>query len=466
MPTVRHGSSPVVYSLPDMSALRILQSLFSQQRIAGGALVLALTQFGASLAGLFRDRILASTFPPGIDQMDVVSVYISAFRPSDLLFQMFIMSAFSVALVPLLAGHLAHDRKEEMNTLLSSTLVVGSLFFGVIALVVAIFFDSLAPLLTQFTGERLALYITFGRLACLTNFLFVIGNACGQYLVTKQTYWIYGITPVLYTLGTIAGTLWLTPLYGMMGPMFGTLAGAAIYMIIRFAACMQGGFRFKFTQLVHPEIHEMGWLMLPRMAALGVLQLELLLFDRVASGLDLGSVTISAYARNFQSAAVGIVGIALAQSAYSLLSQAIARGEVQRFWSYLKKGSLLTLALTIPGSIALYLLAPIAAKIVHLTEPSIIHTFIIALGIYSISIPFESLNHLLYRATYATKNTVVPAILTVLGGITAIAIAWMFAGTYGVYAIAWGYVSGYVVQFIGLLIFLKARTKIVTSSDR
>ena len=445
----------------------LLTSLFSQQRLAGGAFVLAMTQFGASLAGLFRDRILSATFPPGIDQMDVVSVYIAAFRPSDLLFQIFIMSAFSVALVPLLAGHLAHGRKEEMNTLLSSTLIVSSLFFGVIALLLAIFFDSLAPLLTQFTGERLALYITFGRLACLTNFLFVMGNAFGQYLITKQTYWTYGITPVLYTLGTIAGTLWLTPLHGVMGPMYGTLAGAVIYTIIRFAACIHGGFRFvMLRRFIHPEIHEMGWLMLPRMAALGILQLELLLFDRVASGLDLGSVTITAYARNFQSAAVGVVGIALAQSAYSLLSQAIARGEVQRFWLYLKKGSQLTLALTIPGSILLYLLAPIAAKIVHLTEPTVIHTFIIALGIYCISIPFESLNHLLYRATYATKNTVVPAILTVLGGITAIGIAWMYAGTYGVYAIAWGYVSGYVVQFIGLLMFLRSRIRVTVPSVR
>src|SRR3989344_8104254 len=368
-----------------------------------------------------------------------------------------------------------------MNTLLSSTLIVSSLFFGVIALLLAIFFDSLAPLLTQFTGERLALYITFGRLACLTNFLFVMGNAFGQYLITKQTYWTYGITPILYTLGTIAGTLWLTPLHGVMGPMYGTLAGAVIYTIIRFAACMHGGFRFVMlrrppqgssrsssflSSLIHPEIHEMGWLMLPRMAALGILQLEFLLFDRVASGLDLGSVTITAYARNFQSAAVGVVGIALAQSAYSLLSQAIARGEVQRFWLYLKKGSQLTLALTIPGSILLYLLAPIAAKIVHLTEPTVIHTLILALGIYCISIPFQSLNHLLYRATYATKNTVVPAILTVLGGITAIGIAWMYAGTYGVYAIAWGYVSGYVVQFIGLLMFLRSRIRVTVPSVR
>ena len=55
--------------------------------------------------------------------------------------------------------------------------------------------------------------------------------------------------------------------------------------------------------------------MLPRMFALGALQLQLLLFDTIASGLDAGSITINAYSRNFQSVLVGVAGIALAQSA-------------------------------------------------------------------------------------------------------------------------------------------------------
>ena len=208
----------------------------------------------------------------------------------------------------------------------------------------------------------------------------------------------------------------------------------------------------------------MGWLMLPRMAALGALQLQLLLFDRLASGLDLGSVTINAYARNFQSAAVGIVGIALAQSSYSLLSQAIAKGEIQRFWSYIKKGSLLTLALTIPGGMALYLLAPIAAKIVHLTEPSVIATFIVALGIYAISIPLESLNHLLFRASYATKHTAFPALLTVVGGLFAIIGAWIYAPRYGVYALAFGFLIGQAMQTLGVWIFLLRRARCDTKT--
>jgi peptidoglycan biosynthesis protein MviN/MurJ (putative lipid II flippase) len=440
---------------------RILQSFFSQERLAGGAIVLALTQLGASVAGLFRDRMLAATFPVGIDQLDLVSVYIASFRPADFLFQMFVMSAFSVALVPFLAAHLAQGRREEMDRLLTSTLIVSSCFFGAIALLLAFFFPALAHYFVAFTGESLDLYIQFGRLACLTNFLFVMGNAFGQYLITRQKYLGYGITPILYTLGTIGGTLWLTPLFGPYGPMYGTIAGAVVYVLVRFSSSRAHGFSFRLKNapLLHPDIAAIGWLMLPRMAALGALQLQLLFFDAIASGLPLGSVTINAYARNFQAAAVGVVGVALAQSAYSLLSQAISRGEVGRFWMYLRKGTLLTLALTIPGALLLSVLAHVAARIVHLIEPSVIAIFVITLGIYCISIPFESLNHLLLRATYATKHTTVPAILSVLSGVIAIVVAWQYAPTYGVYALAMGFMLGQVVQMIGLLGFLRIRVR-------
>ncbi len=440
-------------------SLRVFKQFFSQQRLAGGAFVLAITQFLASLAGLFRDRILASTFPPGLDPLDTVSVYIAAFRPSDLLFQILVMSAFSVALVPLLAGHLARAEKDEMDRLMTSTLLLAGVLFGIVSLLLAIFFRNLAPLFVAFEGPRLELYIHFGRLACFTNFLFVTGNAFGQYLIARQVYWAYGIAPIIYTLGTIGGTIFLTPVFGVYGPMYGTVLGALFYLWVRYGSALLQGFSFRVSHLLHPEIREMGWLMLPRMVALGALQLQLLLFDRVASALPAGSITINAFARNFQAAGVGVIGIALAQSAFSPLSQAIARGDLDRFHGYLRKGSLLTLALTIPAAIALASLGNVAAWLVHLRSGEVVATFIVALGLYAMSIPLESLNHLLLRAIYATKHTTVPAIATTQSGGVAIAVAWIFATTYGVYALAAGFLAGQLLELVFLALFLRVRVR-------
>jgi putative peptidoglycan lipid II flippase len=427
-------------------------AIFNQNRILGGAAVLATMQFGASLMGLIRDRVLASTFP----ELGVVDVYIASFRPSDLLFQVTIMAGFSVALVPFLAQYHAKDNRSEMGRLLGGVLGVAALGFGALALVLALFFEQLAPYIVGFEGEALELYVNFGRLALLSNFLFVFGNAFGQYLITIQKYWIYGLTPILYTLGTILGTIYLTPIVGPYGPMMGTLLGAVAYVLIRLLGVVLSGCRPHLT-LWHPDITEIGKLMLPRMLALGALQLQLLFFDTIASNLEAGSVTINAYARNFQAVAVGVAGIALAQSAFSLLSQAAANGEQKRFWIYLRKGIFILLLLTIPGAIALVFVTPVAAKLVNLSH--VLPVFSLCLALYAISIPFESINHLLLRAFYATKHTITPAILSVVNGITAIACAVVLSPTYGVYSLALGFTAGQIVQLLGLAILLPKRVR-------
>jgi len=429
-----------------------LKTHLSQQRLLGGAFVLALTQFAASLAGLIRDNALNRTFPG----LSTVDVYIASFRPSDLLFQITIMAGLSTVLVPLLAKYKANDRHHDTSALLSSVMWAGSMFFGFISLLLCIFFPIIAPLLVGFTGDDLTLYVNFGRMALLTNFLFVFGNAIGQYLVTVQKYWVYGITPVLYTCGTIVGTVFLTPYYGEYGPMLGTLLGALIYMIVRLAGAFHSGFRWSPT-FWHPDLKTMGWLMLPRMAALGALQLELLVFDAVASGLDAGAVTINSNARNFQSVVVGVVGIALAQSAFPLLSNAVAKKEWTRFNMYLKKGILTVLGLTIPGAIVLVLATPIAAQLVHLQR--VLPVFGMALALYAISIPFESLNHLLLRSYYALHKTATPAIMNVINGTVAIALAWILVPKYGVYALGLSFTAGQIVQAAGLAIMLPGKMK-------
>lgn len=424
-----------------------LRELFNQNRILGGTIVVALGQFGGSVVGFLRDTLLSRTFP----QWGIVDVYYAAFRPSDLLFQIFIMAAFSVALVPLLAKYHVKKDAREMSHLLNGVVLVAALFFGALALLLAIVFPWVAPYLTQFQGESLRLYMQFARIALLTNFLFVFGNAYGQYLVTAQKYWVYGLTPILYTVGTILGTLFLTPVCGPYGPILGTLAGAVIYVLYRLAAVWRIGYRpgLKFW---HPDLKEMGLLMLPRMAALGILQLELLVFDAVASGLPEGSVTVNAFTRNFQSLVMGVSGMALGLAIFSLLSQTAAQDDWNRFRIYLHKGLLFVLGLTIPGAVAIVAFLPLEIRVMHAQHAAAVFTSCVIL--YAVSIPFEGLNHLYTRAFFAVKHTTIPAILNVVNGGVAIAVAWFLAGRMGVPALPLGYAIGQALEVAGLIAFL------------
>jgi putative peptidoglycan lipid II flippase len=432
-----------------------LKSLFSQKRIAGGAAVLALTQLLASMCGFLRDRAFSQMFPLDKDPLGVASVYIAAFRPSDLLFQITVMSCLSVILVPFLSSHLAHDRKEEMNRITTSMLVFFGGLFGLIALVLFFVFPWLAPQMVKFEGESLELYIRFGRIALLTNFLFVFGNTFGQYLISLQRYWIYGLTPILWSIGTIAGTYLLTPHFGAMGPMLGTLMGALAYVAFRLVGVARAGFRFQLPRgILHHEFRQMGWLIIPRMGALGALQLQLLLIDRLASGMDKQMLAINRFAGNFESVIPGIVGIAIAQSVFSLLSQAAAKKDHDRFVSNFRKGILYNLGIAIPGAAALAIMAPVAVWLLQIEgTASVIFTQLLV--VYAIAVPFESTNYVLLRAFYSLKNTASPAISSVVSCVFAVGCGYATIGYIGAYSLVLSYVVAQVSQTLFLSLTLR-----------
>lgn len=431
-----------------------LPKFLRQNRLMGGVAVLAFTQFGASLAGLLRENVLARVFT---GNLGVVDAYVTAFNPSDLLFQTCVVSAMGTVLVPVLAKYRAKGDDGEVQKVLSGTIGMTAVLFGFVALIMAVAFPYLTPLFNiHFEGETLALYIQFGRLALLSNFLFVFGNAYGQYLVAVERYWIYGITPILYSLGTVFGALVLTRYVGPFGPMYGTILGAVIYVALRVAAVHFHGCKIRIS-LWHPDIPEMAKLMLPRVLSLGALQLQLLYLNGFASGLGEGGVTINAFTRNFQSVLVGVVGISVAQAVYSRMSQAVAQRDEKKLRFYYRTGLIITVSLTVLGALSMVILAPLEAWLVHLS--TYLPVFTASLTIYAISIPFESVTHIQYRVLYSMKETVFAAIMGVLGGGVAILVGWLFLAQLGLYALAVGYLAGEVTQAVGLAIILPSKIR-------
>lgn len=431
-----------------------LPGFLRQQRLMGGVAVLAATQFAASLAGLLRENVLARVFA---GNLGVVDAYVAAFNPSDLIFQTCVVSAMGTVLVPVLSQYRAKGNEREVQKVLSGTIGLTAVLFGLIALALAAAFPWLTPLFNiHFEGETLRLYIQFGRLALLSNFLFVFGNAYGQYLVAVERYWIYGVTPVLYSLGTVFGAWFLTPVVGPFGPMYGTLLGAVIYVILRMAAVRLHGCRLSVS-LWHPDLPEMIRLMLPRVLSLGALQLQILYLNGFASGLGKGAVTINAFTRNFQSVLVGVVGISVAQAVYARMSRAVAERDAQKLRFYFRSGLWSSIALTAAGAVAMVLLAPFEAWLVHLS--AYLRVFTICLAIYAVSIPFESITHIQYRVLYAMKDTVSAALIGVLGGAAAIAVGWAFLGRFGLYALPVGYAAGEMLQAASLAILLPRKMR-------
>jgi peptidoglycan biosynthesis protein MviN/MurJ (putative lipid II flippase) len=273
---------------------------------------------------------------------------------------------------------------------------------------------------------------------------------------------MYGITPILWALGTILGTYFLSPIIGPLGPIVGTVIGTVIYIVLRAHATFRCGFRFHMGDggLLHHELRQMGWLVIPRMAALGALQLQLLLLDRLASGLGGSMVALNQFASNFESVIPGIVGIAIAQSAFSVLSQSAALNQFLRLKQQLKKGILFNLSLAIPLTLCLAAMAGVAAWLMHL-KPPVSSMFIQALLIYCVAVPFESTNHIILRTFYAMKNTTIPAVSSAISCAIAVVSGTLLLPSLGVYALAIAYVIAQITQtaLLGSALWLHIRWK-------
>jgi len=183
-------------------------------------------------------------------------------------------------------------------------------------------------------------------------------------------------------------------------------------------------------------------------------QILLIWFVRLASGLPEGSVTIYSFSRNFQSVPVSLLGIAIALAAFSKLSHLAAGKEFVEFRRVVVQKGLRIVVATGVAAIALAIVSKFVISVLlgggAFDEAAVALTASM-LAIYCISVPLESLMHLLARAHYALKNTWRPSLIHVLSIAVIMEVSYFLVGEIGIYAIPVSFAVGLGVQ-IGLLL--------------
>jgi putative peptidoglycan lipid II flippase len=203
--------------------------------------------------------------------------------------------------------------------------------------------------------------------------------------------------------------------------------------------------------------------MLPKMASHPVEPITFLFFTRIASELAPGSVTVVSYARNFQSVPVSLVGVAFALAVFPALSTAYAVGDRRGFLRILWTNLASITVLTVVSAIGLILAGELAIRILlgggafGDRDVALVAT---TLAAFALSVPFESISHLLSRAIYATRHTILQVLASLAGlGITVWATVLLVEGA-GIVAIPLGFAIGQAGKTIllGLALAMRLRT--------
>jgi putative peptidoglycan lipid II flippase len=435
--------------------LMCLKKIFKPMGLGGASALIAFASFLSYAVGLLRDRTIAVHF----GTTTATDTYNASFLIPDILFNLFIAGALVAAFMPIFSEYLEKNRKEAFA--LANTMISGaSLLIAFLAVVAFIFMESIIPAMFPSVdpeGQMNIIYMT--RLMLPSAFLFAISNTLGNILMTYRHFFSFAISPVLYNLGIILGIVFLNGKFGIHSAAIGVLIGASFHLLIRLVDIFYTGYKYKpQLKIKHPGFKKIIKLMIPKSISLIAWQLNLYIFAVVGMRMMEGGLAAFNFARNIQSFAVSLFGIAFATAVFPSLNSAISKGDKASFTKNIQTTLHRILFFTIPAMVGLMLLAESVTDLIlgggAFGEESIKLTSII-LFFFALSIPLESLNHLFARSFYAMKNTMTPMLINIFS-LTVVALITIFvAPVFGIEWFSIGFTVGFVLYNILFITLLK-----------
>jgi len=290
---------------------------FKTKRISSAALILAASSVISAFLGIFRNRLLASTFGASAE----LDAYFAAFRLPDFIYNILIAGGIVVAFLPLF-GEYFEEKKEKAWAFANNVLDVFLVLLISISLLFFIFTPFLVNLIAPgFEGSQFSLTVLLTRIMFLSPILLGLSSVFSGILQYFDRFLIYSLCPILYNVGIILGILFLAPEFGILGVALGVIMGALLHLLIQLPAAFSCGFNFKWRlNFKSRKIKKLFYLMIPRTAGVAAQQINILVMTAIASILATGSVSIFNFAKHLYSFPIRIAGISFAISAFPTLS--------------------------------------------------------------------------------------------------------------------------------------------------
>jgi putative peptidoglycan lipid II flippase len=267
-----------------------------QSSILSGAFILMVTVFASKFLGLIRDRLLVHQFDTAH-----VSIFFAAFKLPDLMFQLIIFSALAVAFIPIFTEQLHEKGEKEAYLFASNILNLSLLLFGglvVIAFIFVGFFNSL--LVPGFVGEQKIVTDHLTQIILLGQLLLVIGAFFVGIAQSYQRYIIPSLAPLFYNVGIIFGIVVLSKPFGIAGPAFGVVLGAALHILIQLPLVTSLGFRYRFTfDFFNSGVREVVKMISIRNVGLAVEQVNEVVGFALATLVSTSAPTLLTFAQHF-----------------------------------------------------------------------------------------------------------------------------------------------------------------------
>lgn len=382
-----------------MKPIRLMSGFFT---VGGWTLM-------SRVLGFVRDAMILAYLGTG----PLYQAYVVAFRLPNMFRRFFAEGAFNMAFVPMFSKRL--EAGDDPDGFASDA------FAGLASILIVLTLCAMAAmpwliygLASGFAGqEQFDLSVEFGRIAfpyilfiSLAALLSGMLNAAGRFAAAAAA-------PVLLNIllvGAMAGAAWLggdiarALIWGI------PLAGIAQFVMLWIAA-RRSGFTLKLKRpRLTPDMRRLIRVAVPAALAGGVVQVNLLVGQQVASYFDKAVGWLFAADRLYQ-LPLGVVGIAIGIVLLPDLSRRLQARDDAGARFALSRAAEISLALTIPASVALIVVPfPLVSVLFERGAATVDDTaaIAVAVSIYGLGLPAFVLQKILQPVFFAREDTTRP----------------------------------------------------------
>lgn len=319
--------------------------------------------FFSRIFGLVREVVLNNLFGPG----RALDAFLLAFRIPNLLRDLLAEGALSNAFVSVFSKKLEKDGKQAAFELANK---VVTLLLALMSIIVALGILT-APWIVSALGagfeeqEKRELAVTLTRIlfpfilfVSLAAVLMGLLNSLGSFFLPASASTVFNITSVLF--GVLLGWMF-DPAFGersIYGFAIGTLLGGVAQMACQVPKAWSFGYRSTIIwDTAHPDVREIGRLMLPAVVGGAAVQINVLVNTTFASFLPEGTITCLSNAFRLMQLPIGLFGVAIATVTLPTIARHAAQENRAAFRSKLARAYRHALALGLPAAVGLAVLA-------------------------------------------------------------------------------------------------------------
>ncbi|MGE5508579.1 MAG: murein biosynthesis integral membrane protein MurJ [Chitinophagales bacterium] len=375
---------------------------------ARAATLVMLGILASRILGFIRERAVADLF----GRSPATDAYWAAFSIPDLMYYLLIGGALGSAFIPVFTEYLARDEENEAWYVASSfinTVVVVMIGFVVVGM---LFAPQLAPLVAyEFKGKQFQLLVFLMRLMFPAVFFTALSGIGAAILNSYRRFGVPAFGPIAYNLCIIAAAYALGPKYDIPGMAVGVVIGALVNFGLQafFAGRFNRGYRF-VIDFKHPGPRKMLRLFLPTLLGLSIAQINLLVNQNLASGLE-GGITALRLANRLMQLPLGLFATAVSTVIFPTMTRQAALGQMDDFRRSNALGLQIIYFITIPASVGLIVLATPIVRFLYQTgkfSDSDTAATAIALIYYSMGLFSQSAVQHLTRVYYSLQDTATP----------------------------------------------------------